>query len=48
MCPKAKVEAVIGKETGRNYDYDILKTNVKEHLLKIESIIEDKLIKRDR
>lgn len=44
---KAKVEAVMDKETGRNYDYDSLKTNVKEHLLKIESIIEDKFIKRD-
>ena len=44
---KAKVEAVADKITGRNYDYDSLKSYVKEHLTKVESIIGEKFIKRD-
>ena len=44
---KVKLEAVADKVTGKNYDYDILKNNVKEHLLKMESIIGECFKKRD-
>lgn len=42
-----KVEAVVNKATGKNYDYNSLKSNVKEHLLKIELIIGEKFTRRD-
>jgi hypothetical protein len=44
---KVKLKAVVDMVTSKNYDYNSLKSNVKEHLQKIESIIGEKFTKRD-
>lgn len=44
---KVRLKVIVDRVAGENYDYDSLKSNVKEHLLKIESIIGEKFIKLD-
>lgn len=44
---KVRLEAIVDSVTGKSYDYDSQKSSVKEHLLKIESIIGEKFAKQD-